>query len=66
MAMKIHGNLQLKGWGGGEHLKDKTETWNKGGTQESVWVALAVIHYTVDMEPEEVTFFSQIGNPMEQ
>jgi hypothetical protein len=47
MAMRINGKLQLTGvlrWGGSDHLLEKTETWDKGGTQESVVVYLAVTH----------------------
>jgi hypothetical protein len=39
----------------GGHLQDETESWDKGGTQESMWVTLTVTHYNEDMEPEEVT-----------
>ena len=31
------------------YLKDETETWNKGGAQESMGVTLAVTHSTGDM-----------------
>ena len=44
---------------------DETETWDKGGTQDSVRVTLAVTHYTGDMEPEEATSCSQAGTPVE-
>ena len=37
------------------HVQDRTETWDKGGTQESKKVTWAVTHYTGDMEPEEAT-----------
>ena len=52
-------------WGGGGHLQDKTETWDKEGTQESVWVTLAETHYIMDMEPEEATYYSQTGTPVD-
>ena len=45
MAMKMNGNLQLagvRGWG--RTSQDEAETWDRGGTQESVEVTLAVIH----------------------
>jgi hypothetical protein len=60
MAMKMNRNLQLTGvkrWGG--YLQDKTETWNQGGTQESIGVTLAVTHYIGDTEPEEATPYIQ-------
>ena len=53
MAMRINGKLQLTGvlrWGGSDHLLEKTETWDKGGTQESMGVTLPVTHYIGDME----------------
>jgi hypothetical protein len=45
---------------------DETETWDKGGTQDSVRVTLAVTHYTGDMEPEKGTSCSQAATPVEQ
>ena len=65
MAMKMNGNLQQMGirrWG---HLQDETETWDKGGTEESMEVTLAMTTYSGDMEPEEATFCSQTGTPVE-
>jgi len=50
----------------GEHLQEETETWNKGGAQESKGVILAVTHSTGDMEPEEATSCNQAETPMEQ
>ena len=50
-------------WG---HLQDETETWDKGGTQESMGVTLAVTHYIGDMEPQEATSCIQTGTPVEQ
>ena len=41
------------------------ETWDKGGTQESNRVFLAVTHYSMDIEPEETSSCSQAGTPME-
>ena len=49
-------------WG---HLQDETETWDKGGTQESMGVTLAVTHSIGDMEPEEATSCSQVETPVE-
>jgi len=38
--------IEICSWwdGGGEHLQDKTETWHKEYTQESMVVTLAVTH----------------------
>ena len=44
----------------------ETETWDKGGTQESMGVTLAVTHSIGDMEPEEATSFSQAATPVER
>jgi len=60
-AMKMNGNLQLIGvkrWG---HLQEKTETWHKGGIQESMEVTLAVTHNIGNVELEEATSYSQAG-----
>ena len=61
MATRMNGNLQLTGvrrWG---HLQDETETWDKGGVQESVGVTLAVTHHIGDMEPKKAISCSQAG-----
>ena len=42
------GNCHLLG-----HLQDETETQDKGGSQESMGLILAVTQNTGDMEPEE-------------
>jgi hypothetical protein len=55
-----------QGWGGGRHLQDKAETWDKGGAQESMEVTLAVAHYFGAMEPEEATSYSQAGTTIER
>jgi hypothetical protein len=52
-AMRMNGSLQLTGVGSGGHLQEETETWEKGDTQESMWVTLAVTYSIGDMEPEE-------------
>ena len=39
-------------------MRQRPETWDKGGVQESMGVTLAVTH-TGDMEPEEATSCSQ-------
>jgi hypothetical protein len=53
------------GWGVGRHLQDKTETWEKGGSQESTGMNLAVTDDIRDTEPEEVTFCTQAETPVE-
>ena len=45
--------------GGGGHLQDETESWNKRGTQESMGVTLAGTYNIEDMKPEEATSNSQ-------
>jgi hypothetical protein len=47
------------------HLQDQIETWDKGGSQNSIRVTLAVTHYIGDMEPEKATSCSQKGTPVE-
>ena len=51
--------------GGGGHLQDVTKTWDKGGSQESMGVTLAVTHRIGGMEPEEATSCSWVGTSME-
>ena len=66
-GVKMNRNLQLmevRSWGGGQ-LQDETETWDKGGAQESMGVTLAVTHCTGDTEPEEATSCSQAETPVE-
>jgi hypothetical protein len=53
-------------WGGGGQVQEETETWNKGGTQESMVATLAVIQSTVHTEPEESTSCRKAGTPVEQ
>ena len=61
----MNGDLQqARTWDGG-HLEDGSETWDKGGTQESMGVTLAVTHYIANVEPEEAISCSQIGTPVE-
>jgi hypothetical protein len=50
----------------GVHFQDKTETWDKESSQESMEMTLAVTHYTGDMEPEDTASCSQAGTPVEQ
>ena len=52
MTMKMNGNLQMNKNEEIGHLQDKTETWDKEGTQESMGVILDVTHYIDDMEPK--------------
>ena len=42
---------------------DMPETWNRGGSQESMGVILAETHNSGDMEPEEDISYSQAGPP---
>lgn len=53
------------GWGGEGHLQDVTETWNRGGTQESMELTLTVTHYIDNTEPEEVSSCNQTGTLVE-
>ena len=47
------------------HIQDMTETCDEGGTQESMWMTLAVTHRIGDMEPEEATSCSQAETSVE-
>jgi hypothetical protein len=49
----------LLGRGGRGHLQDETETWDKGGTQESMGVTLTVTHNVGGLEHEEAIFCSK-------
>lgn len=42
------------------------EICDKGSTQESIRVALAVTHYIDDMEPQGATSYSQAGTLVDQ
>ena len=45
MPRKINRNLQqtmVRRW---RHLQEKIESWDKGGTQDSMGMTLAVTHY---------------------
>ena len=44
---------------------DMPETWNGGGSQESMGVILAETHNSGDMEPKEAISCSQAGTPLE-
>ena len=48
------------------HLQNETETWDKGGGQESMGVSLAVTHSIGNVGPEEATSCSQARSLMEQ
>jgi hypothetical protein len=61
--MKI---FNWRGWRGGGHLQDETETWDKESTQESMKVTLAMNYYIRDMEPEDVISCIQTGIPVKQ
>jgi hypothetical protein len=43
----MHGNMQLPGVGGGGN-----ETWDVRGIQDSMWVTLAKMPNSGEMEPE--------------
>jgi hypothetical protein len=51
----------VSGGGGG-----MPETWNGGGSQESMGVTLAETPSSGDIEPEETTSYSQAGLPGEE
>jgi hypothetical protein len=36
LSMKINGYQELKSFGGWGHFQEERETWDKGGTQESM------------------------------
>lgn len=64
-ARKMNGNLQLPGMEGeGENLQEIPETLDMGGSQESMWVTLAEMPNSRDMEPEEATSYSHAGTPV--
>ena len=61
--------MEICNWwegGAGGHPQDMTETWDEGGTQESMGVILAITHYTGDTELAEGASCSQAGTPVEQ
>ena len=64
MAMKMNGNLQLTQVSRQNYLQDETESWDKGGTQESMELTFAGPHYIGDMEPKEATSCIQTGTPV--
>jgi hypothetical protein len=67
MVMRMNGNLQLTGVGvGRQHHQDVIETCNKGGTQQSMGLTVAVTHSIGDMEPEEATSNSQARTSVER
>jgi hypothetical protein len=43
-----------------------TETWDRGGTKESMKVTIVVTYSIEDMGPEEAPSCSQAGTPMER
>jgi predicted HD phosphohydrolase len=53
-------------WRRGLHLQAETETWDKGSTQEWIGVTLALNHSIGDMKPEEISYYTQVGTPVEQ
>lgn len=54
-ARRMYENLQLLGVEGGRNLLKAPETWDGGGSQESMQVTLARMLNSEDMEPEEAT-----------
>jgi hypothetical protein len=59
--------MEICNWhfgGGGGHLKDLPETWNRGGAQESMRMTLAVTCSIRDMELEESISSNQIRTPV--
>jgi hypothetical protein len=53
-----------RSWGWGEYLGSPRDMrW--GNSQESMWVTLAEMPNSGDMEPEEVTFCGHAGPPVE-
>ena len=53
----------LQGWEVGAS-PERDRAWEKGGTQESMMMTLAVTHYIEDVEPEEATSCSLSGTPV--
>lgn len=49
--------------GGRRHFQGETETWNRGGDQESMTVAITLHHSTGDIVPGEAASCDQAGNP---
>jgi hypothetical protein len=65
--MSMNGNMHLMGlggWGVGEHLQEETD-WDKGGTQESMGVTLALTQSIGNLKLEEATSCSQARTPVE-
>ena len=61
LAMRMNGNMQPIGVGGGRgYLQEETETWDKGGTPELMGCP-AVTHSIEDMEPGEAASYGQAG-----
>ena len=60
---RMNGNLQL--FGGGENFQE-IPTWNRGGTQESMWVTLAKMPNGGNIELEEATSCRQARPPVER
>lgn len=51
---------------GGENLQEVPKTWDRGGSQESLWMTLAKMPNYRDMEPAEATSCSQAGPPVDR
>ena len=63
MAIRMNGNLKPIGRGDKGHLKRRQR--DRGGTQESMGVSLAVTHNIEDIEHEEATSCGQAGTCVE-
>ena len=62
MTMIMYGNLGFVVRG---HLQKEKETWDRGGTQESMEVSLAVNHSIGDIEHGETASCGQTGTFVE-
>ena len=63
---RMNGNMPLPGVWVGADLQKVPETWDEGGSQDSIWVILATISNSGgDRESEETTSRSQTGIPVE-
>lgn len=63
---RMNGNMQLAVvvMGNGKNFQKVPEIWVVRGTQDLIWVTLAKMSTTGEMEPEESTTSSWMGPPM--
>ena len=54
-ARRMNGNMWLLESGNGRNLQKIPETQNGGGSQDSLWVTLAEMPNSEEMEPEKNT-----------